>query len=104
MEKSTSILSDDDLVYDGGEYVVACSNCRQPLLKVVVSRPKNKLETQLKALCPYCGDGSFKKRILGVYLMGSADDKLDVIDVEMIKCCEEDGIIKQEILIKLQEN
>lgn len=99
MEKS--ILSDEDLIYDGGEHAISCSNCRKPLTTIVISRPNNKLETTLTVECPYCHDKSFKKKIRGVYFIGPTEDgKLDIVDLQMINSSQKDDILIQEIFVK----
>lgn len=65
-EESKSSISFED----GGEVTLTCSECDKPLVVIWRTRPNEKLknkpiEWKVKAKCPYCGDFSFTKKIVG---------------------------------------
>jgi hypothetical protein len=103
MEKS--IINENDEIYDGGEHTISCSNCRKQLVKIVVSRPKNPVQTTLTAHCPYCHNKSFAKTIEGVYVLGTHNPELVITDIQTLKSDINTltGILKQELIIAMEK-
>lgn len=50
---------------DGGNTVVYCSNCRAPLVQILVTQPDINFTTSYKAKCCWCNDKSFIVKIKG---------------------------------------
>lgn len=73
-----------------------CSNCNKVLMEIWVMRPDEKnpatgepLKTQVSADCPFCGDHSFIKDIIGGFAPGGyslpkEDDENDEIPVTRV--------------------
>lgn len=57
-------------VEDHKEQVFFCSNCRKPLVSVIVTRYDEDIVTEAIAKCCYCGDSSFKQKIVGLFSVG----------------------------------
>lgn len=91
----------DPLLEDGGTVTLSCSNCDKPLV-VIWTRSKEKvnnknLEWNLQAKCCYCGDKSFKHKIIGGFYYKGYDkphpngDEEDVIPIVNVVYPETSG-------------
>ena len=52
---------------------IACSNCRKSLGAVVEKNLDPSIKTRLIINCPFCGDKSFMKEIVGKFSFGAID-------------------------------
>ena len=60
------MTEDDSLVVD-------CSNCRKPLISIMMGSSNAEKKTRIRARCGYCGDHSFIKTVEGEFFLGSTD-------------------------------
>ncbi len=58
-------------IEDGGKTRIHCSNCNEPLVDVWVTRPSQKITTEMTVQCSLCGDKSFKHSFEGRYHLGN---------------------------------
>jgi len=91
---------------DGGEVTFYCSDCDKPLIVIWRTRPNEELkkkpvEWRIKAKCPYCGDFSFTKKIIGGFHHkgydephpnGNPEDVIPFVNITDI-CTEKDEVI-----------
>jgi hypothetical protein len=85
-----------DGLINAGNILLRCNICRAPLVDVWITRPNEgvdipgfnrRVEWDLQADCPHCGNKSPKKRILGGFMLG------DTEYTRYIDFPEEDGVI-----------
>lgn len=60
-------------IVDKEEVVFECSNCHKDLCIIKVTRPNAKIKSFIVARCGHCGDKSFKKEVVGGFIVGSTD-------------------------------
>lgn len=58
---------------DGGTIHILCSNCKAPLVDVLVTKPEENYNWEIQADCPFCSDKSFKTKIHGLYFLGHTE-------------------------------
>lgn len=61
----------------GGSHRIDCSNCRKPLMEIIITRPAEASSFKVVAICPYCGDKSFETPIKGGFAHLGIRDKND---------------------------
>jgi len=81
-----------------GELTVFCSNCDQPLVVILITRPDAPVHNELVATCGLCDDKSFVKKFDGLFAIRSSD-KVSMQDMKIVKLEETDNIITQTVLI-----
>lgn len=95
------IQSKSDTVENGKEVVIRCSGCTKPLLTVFISRPNASLKNYITALCPFCGEKSFRLEIDGIAHLGACKG-VDILDTDtVIEETEDSNNVIQRLLVKL---
>lgn len=85
-------------VEECGDINIKCSSCNKHIGVVVVTRPSKKITNEVIFKCPFCGDQSFKKEIIGnIFVSGT--DKVDIMDMNSDTNTYPDGSITQKIII-----
>lgn len=62
-------VSDKAIISDGGEVILSCSNsdCKQPLVRLWITRPDARYTWKVKATCPYCDGESETEEVCGMF-------------------------------------
>lgn len=55
---------------DCGHIPLECSNCNKMLADIWVTYTNKDFQWKVKAKCCYCGDESFEKEVVGVFVVG----------------------------------
>lgn len=90
-------IPEEDMIDIEKKTVLMCSSCDKKLVSLISIKEKVKqeMEQEYQCSCPYCGDKSFKKKLLGRVIVNVLDPKkTTMLDTESHDMVIEDGNLK----------
>ena len=86
---------------DGGHNIVSCSDCRNKLIDIWITKPELNNKNTITATCPFCNSHSFSFECKGGLYLGRTEDT-EIVDIET-DVNDENGILRNTMIVKTQK-
>ena len=80
------------MLEDNGKIILDCQGCGVSLMTIWRTGETTK-STDIKALCPICGDSSLRKEIIGTFSYSMGNDEADTIFTNCLCDINDDGTV-----------